>query len=225
MPGVEPDNFLYRFTKLCTPIVNAAFLKRAHGIENVPKAGPLIIAANHVSFPDVWLIWNTIIRARNEPPWFIGRNDFWINTRWTKVIASRGGALFIDWRNPAAVLEQAMSILKRGGVVGVFPEGTRNMDPGALVLGKTGAARLALATAAPVVPIGYIGPKVTTTWEGFKHFVFKRNTAVINVGSPLRFASTPGPVAATRKLLHKTTDSIMIEIGKLCGKRARLHTL
>ncbi len=226
MRGAAPDNFFYRLACFCAPLVNSIFLGRVESANNIPARGPVILAANHVSFPDGWLIANIALARRGASPWFIGRDDYWVSARWTRFAMSRLTALFIDWRNPGAVLEEARDVLGRGGAIGVFPEGTRNMNAEALVLGKTGAARLALATGAPVIPIGYRGPSVTTTWEGFKHFLFKRNTAVITIGKPMRFGPNPNPAReVTREALYEATDKIMIEIGKLCGKRARLHTV
>jgi len=153
-----------------------------------------------------------------------GRDDFWLGEKWSNFIGPRLAGIIVDWRNPSKALKKAHEVLSSGGIVGIFPEGTRNPDQQALCLGKTGVARLALSTKAPVVPVGYFGPKIATTFDVIKNFIFKRNLARIEFGKPLDFSEYYGKTI-DRKLLYKVTDKIMIEIGALCDKRPRLHTI
>jgi 1-acyl-sn-glycerol-3-phosphate acyltransferase len=217
MPGT-----LHPYVSWTFPVANAFFLKEAFGVENIPEAGPFILASNHISIPDEWVMNNVVYPISREPIWFIARDDIWWGKWWVEVIKNSFALLIVDWRKPSAVLDEAEKILYNGGVVGVYPEGTRNLDPEALALGKTGIARLALATGAPIIPVGYFGPPIATAWDVVKNFVLARNTVTLHFGKALHFSEQKDkPI--TRELLYEITDNIMIEIGKLCNKRPRLH--
>ncbi|MBI2637171.1 MAG: 1-acyl-sn-glycerol-3-phosphate acyltransferase [Parcubacteria group bacterium] len=206
---------LFRFTYF-------AFLRKAEGLGNIPAQGPFIFASNHVSIPDQWLLGTLSYLQNRVPVWFVARDDYWWGPWWTKPLRNWFATLLIDWRAPAKVLKQAAAALARNEAVALYPEGTRNADPRSLALGKTGVARLALATGAPVIPVGYQGPHITSAADAIREFLFKRNTAAIAFGKPINLAgyrSTP----VTRELLYEVTDRIMVEIGKLCAKRPRLH--
>ena len=213
---------LHPIARLTAPLVNKLFLKRVEGLDNIPKTGPYILAANHVSVPDEWLIGNIILQKGNKRLWFIGRDDFWSAKWWSKLTARALRALLIDWRDPAAVLKRTLAILRAGGIVATFPEGVRNFDTRALVLGKTGTVRLALWARCPIISVCYPGPNIFSTWDFFKNFFLARHTATIIFGEPIDFSDyyqTP----ITRRLLYELTDKMMVEIGKLCGRRPRLH--
>lgn len=212
---------LHPIARLTAPLVNKIFLKQTRGLENIPKSGPYILAANHVSVPDEWLIGNIILQQGNKRLWFIGRDDFWSAKWWSKLTARVLGVLLIDWREPAKVLEPTLAILRAGGIIAAFPEGTRNFDALALVLGKTGAVRLALAAHCPIIPVGYEGPNITSVLDGLKHLA-KRTKAKLYFGRPLDFSAYYNQ-PLTRALLYKLTDQVMAEIGKLCNKKPRLH--
>ncbi|MDP3995369.1 MAG: lysophospholipid acyltransferase family protein [bacterium] len=213
---------IHRYAQWTFPAVNAFFLKEAAGLEQVPRKGPFILASNHISIPDEWIMANIIYRHSKEPVRYLARDDYWWGPWWTRRLERAFGTLLIDWRNPSSVLEQAGSVLEQGGVVGIYPEGTRNTDSMALALGKTGAARLALATGAPVIPVGYFGPPIARIRDVFREFVIKRNTVSFAFGPGVNLSAYIGkPI--TRDLLYAATDDIMAAIGALCGKKPRLH--
>lgn len=213
---------LYPIMRLLVPLTRAAFLKKAEGLGNVPARGPFILAGNHVSIPDQWFMGMLSYTKNRVPVWFVARDDYWWGPWWTKLTRNRLAILLVDWRSPANVLRQAEAVLAVGEAVAMYPEGTRNPDPLALALGKTGVARLALATGAPVIPVGYEGPVIASVWDVAREFLFKRNVVVIRFGKPLNFAVYRG-TRVTRELLYEVTDRIMVAIASLCGRRARLH--
>ncbi|OIO48278.1 MAG: hypothetical protein AUJ34_03460 [Parcubacteria group bacterium CG1_02_41_12] len=221
--SMKPKNIFFFLGSNTGPLANALFLDSIFGQENLPEP-PFILAVNHVSIPDGWLISNFMMDCFDMPAWTIGRDDFWIGKRWSNFIGPRLGGIVIDWRCPAKALERAREVLLKKGIIQIFPEGTRNPDKRALCLGKTGVARLALSARVPVVPVGYFGPRVATTFDGIKNFVFKRNLARIVFGKALDFSEYYGKTI-DRDLLYEVTDKIMIEIGKLCDKRPRLHVI
>lgn len=191
-------------------------------MENIPRSGPFIIAANHVSVPDEWLIGNLILQKGHPQLWYIGRDDFWSFKWWSRLAARFLGVLLIDWRRPAAVLDPALAILRAKGIVATFPEGVRNFDTQSLVLGKTGTVRLALSARCAIIPVGYSGPNIETVRDAIKHFILARHTATIAFGQPIDFSDYYNE-SVTQELLYGLTDRVMIEIGKLCNKKPRLH--
>lgn len=203
-------------------MVNGLFLKEARGLRHVPRKGPFILASNHVSIPDEWVMANVVYAHSREQVRYLARDDYWWGPWWTRWLEGMLGTLLVDWRNPSQVLKQAEVVIRGGGVVGVYPEGTRNTDGRALALGKTGVARLALATRVPVIPVGYTGPAIATVWDVVREFALKRNTATLAFGPAVNLDAYRGkPI--TRELLYRATDCIMAAIGRLSGKRPRLH--
>lgn len=213
---------LYPTLRPIFPLTYRLLLARAEGLDNIPARGPFIFAGNHVSIPDQWLLGSLSYLKNRVPVWFIARDDYWWGTWWTRPMRNALATLLIDWRAPARVLSDAEAVLRRREAVAVYPEGTRNTDLRVLGLGKTGAARLALATGAPVIPVGYQGPSVSTVWDAIREFFIKRNRATIRFGRPVDLAAYR-TLPVTRELLYEVTDRIMVAIGKLCGKQPRLH--
>ncbi|OJI06673.1 hypothetical protein BK004_02515 [bacterium CG10_46_32] len=212
---------LYSLLRPLFSITRTLFLRSVEGIENIPKQGPFILAGNHVSIPDQWLMAMLSYTHNGVPVWFVARDDYWWGPWWTKPLRNKLATLLIDWRTPSNILREAEEVLRQNQAIAIYPEGTRNSDSRALALGKTGIARLALTTGVPIIPVGYEGPMITNVWEVFHEFVFKRNTATLRFGKPLTIEARQEPV--TREDLYKITDRIMIEIGNVSGKRARLH--
>lgn len=216
-----PKSIFFSLGIKLNKLANALFLDKFEGVENLPEP-PFILAVNHVSIPDGWLISALMVDKFGLPAWTVSRDDFWLHPKWSNYIGPRLGGIIIDWRAPYKALDKAHEILINKGIVQIFPEGTRNPDLRALCLGKTGIARLALSAKVPVIPVGYFGPNIATTWDAIKNFVLKRNLAHIKFGKALDFSDYYGKTIS-RDVLYEITDKIMIEIAKLCDKRPRLH--
>ena len=143
--------------KLVYPIIKSVvlllvklFLKEIKGIENIPKKGPFIVAANHDSYLDPLLIAYYIVKKTNQKVHFIayrGRFSFFGNF----LIKKWAGCILIRYNKKEikAALEEAVSILKKGGIVGIFPAAPHHD----LTKPKTGVARIALTAKCPVLPV------------------------------------------------------------------------
>lgn len=126
------------------------------GLHHIPATGPVIIAANHLAMVDSFLLCLVIDRpltfiAKNEyftRPGVLGRWQHWFFSAVGQVPVDRGGG-----DAATAALIAATAILDAGEIWAIHPEGTRSPD-GHLHRGRTGVARVALATGAPVIPIG-----------------------------------------------------------------------
>lgn len=134
------------------PTFRAYFRMRIEGAEHIPGEGPAIIAPNHKSFWDSFFV----ACATRRDVRFMGKNELFHS--WQGPLLVRLGAFPVR-RGEADedALETARTILRQGGVLALFPEGTRVRDPEGVGSPKRGAGRLALETGAPIVPAAITG--------------------------------------------------------------------
>lgn len=153
------------------------------GREHIPRHGPVIIASNHRSFLDPFMI-GTMAR---RPMYYIAKKELFPN-RLVAWILSVLGAFPVDrGSSDAETIDTAKAILARGEIVLIFPEGTR-IRPGGLGEPKRGVGRLALETGVPVVPVAIIGTEaVRRGWRIRPHKVR------IRAGRPLTFPTVEQP--------------------------------
>jgi glycerol-3-phosphate dehydrogenase (NAD(P)+) len=168
------------------PFFHVYFRLSRTGREHIPAHGPVIIASNHRSFLDPFVI-GTMAR---RPMYYVAKREMFTR-RWRSWVLSALGAFPVErGTGDAAMIETATAILERGEILLMFPEGTRTR-PGPLGKPKRGAARLALETGAPVVPVAVIGTEaVRRGWRIRPHKVR------IRAGLPLRFARVESPSPA-----------------------------
>jgi glycerol-3-phosphate dehydrogenase (NAD(P)+) len=192
--GVNP--VLYWIVRgLLQPFFHLYFRLSRVGREHLPQDGPMIIAANHRSFLDPFVI-GTLVR---RPVYFVAKKELFRKPLVAWFLNSLG-AFPIDRGNADGdAMATAREILERGDVVVIFPEGTR-VRPGALGTPKRGVGRLALETGAPVVPVSVIGTEaIRRGWRIRPHKVR------IRCGGPLRFPVVHDP---SPDLARAVTDRI-----------------
>jgi 1-acyl-sn-glycerol-3-phosphate acyltransferase len=199
------------------PILRIVFRPWADGTENVPRAGPAILASNHLSFSDHFfaplpLPRKVVFLAKSE--YFTGRG---LRGLASKVFFSGVGQIPMDRGGGEAsqrALRTGLRVLAQGQLLGIYPEGTRTPD-GRLYRGKTGVARLALEARVPVIPCAMVG--------GFefqppgKIAPQLRVRPGVKFGKPLDFSRYYG-LEADRIVLRATTDEIMYALMKLSGQ-------
>ncbi len=159
------------------------------GREHLPKSGPLLLASNHRSFLDPFVI-GTLVR---RPVYYFAKRELF-EKRWQAWILNALGAFPVDrGAGDRAALDTARAILERGDCVVLFPEGTR-IRTDWLSAPRRGVGRLALETGAPVVPIAVIGSEhVRRGWR------IRPRKVRLRVGPPLSFptAGSSSPALAT----------------------------
>jgi 1-acyl-sn-glycerol-3-phosphate acyltransferase len=183
--GINPlAYFVYWITRaLFQPFFLIWFRMARIGREHIPAQGPLILAANHRSFLDPFVI-GTMAR---RPVYYMAKRELFSH-RLAAWYLNNLGAFPIDrGTGDGDSMATARAILERGDCVVVFPEGTRTR-PGGLGAPRRGVGRLALETGAPVVPIAVIGTQdVRRGWRIRPHKVRLR------AGRPLTFPRVEKP--------------------------------
>jgi 1-acyl-sn-glycerol-3-phosphate acyltransferase len=180
--------------------------------ERLPVAGPAIVVANHVSFFDSVLLMFGLPR----PVALLGKAEYTERfvTRWLFCGAGMIPVRRDDPTDGARAVDELRGVLDAGGVIGIYPEGTRSRD-GCLHRGHTGAAHLALLTGAPVVPVGIVGTGEILPADARLVRPFRR--AVLRVGNPIHPVHF-GPDASTNRRRRQMTDEMMGEIRRLTGQ-------
>ena len=190
------------------------YVKEINGIENLPKKGAAIIAANHASYIDHLMIAGYIISHLNRKAHFLAKKEHFDNFI-KKAWHNYSGAIPVDReKGDNKALNLAAKALKEGEVIAIHPEGTRTLT-GKLQKAKTGVARLALISKSPVIPIGLIG-----TFEILPKgkYIPRFKKAVINIGKPMHFPEYYNK-KINKRMLREVTTRIMREISKLCRQK------
>lgn len=206
----------YWFMKgILKPLLKMLYRIRVEGLENVPKDGAAIIAANHVSFLDSFFI-PLVIKRRKVT--YLAKADYFRSwkTKWFfrgvgQISCEREGG-----SKSQQSLEIALDVLKGGNLLGIYPEGTRSPD-GVLYRGRTGVARLALAAKVPVVPVGLVGTDEVMPKDAKMPRLGGRIGVTVRIGKPLDFSRFDGR-ERDRFALRSVTDEIMFEIMELSGQ-------
>lgn len=164
--GVNP--LVYWISRaIVEPFCLVYFRMQRIGREHIPREGGVIIAANHRSFLDPFVI-GTLVR---RPVYFVAKKELFYR-RVPAWFLSSLGAFPVDRGNADRdAMDTARRIIERGDIVVIFPEGTRTR-PGALGPPKRGVGRLALETGAPIVPVAVYGTEaVRKGWRIRPHKV------------------------------------------------------
>lgn len=208
---------LYQALKLTgTPILKAAYRPWIRGKENIPESGPAILASNHNA------VWDSVFLPMmiDREVVFMGKADYFTGTGlkgWaTKEFMRAVGTIPVDrtgGRASEAALKAGLKRLGEGELFGIYPEGTRSPD-GRLYRGKTGVARLALLSGAPVIPVAMIG---THAAQPIGQKIPSRTNIGMVIGEPLDFSRYKG-LDKDRYVLRAITDEIMYNLMLLSGQ-------
>jgi 1-acyl-sn-glycerol-3-phosphate acyltransferase len=180
------------------------------GTENLPKEGGFILAANHLSYIDPVLIGHLCVDNGRVPRFMAKAELFGI--RWLRPILRGAGQIAVYRRSPDAslALREAIAALKEGRCVVIYPEGTTTKDPDYWpMLAKTGVARLALLTGAPVIPVTQWGAQRLLGRDRRLHL--RRTDIAMSVGPAVDLSDLAGG-GLTVEALRTGTDRIMAAI-------------
>jgi 1-acyl-sn-glycerol-3-phosphate acyltransferase len=189
-----------------------------HGQEHVPREGAMILAANHLSYMDIFAVSLFADSARRYPVFLAKSSLFTIPVLGT--IIARLGQLpvYRGQANAALVLREAEMVARSGACVIFYPEATVTRDPDKWpMVSKTGVARLALETGAPVIPVGHWGAQEILPYGSYLPRLLPRKTVHIMAGPPVDLSEFAGQ-QPTSPVLRAMTDKIMMDVAGLVGQ-------
>lgn len=203
---------------LVIPFMNILGRYRIHGGENLPRTGPVIVAPNHFSEVDPFVIGLVIWKLGRAPRYLTKASLFkvpflrWLLRTSGQVPVERAGVRGVN------SLTAASQIVERDLVVVVYPEGTLTRDPDLWPMrGKTGAVRLALTANAPLIPVAHWGTQKIMPRYGKRLSLFPRKNVDITFGPPVDLSAfRDRPINST--LLAEATEVLMAAITVLVAE-------
>ena len=197
------------------PLLLATTKRDWVGGERIPATGGFVLVLNHVSHVDP-LTAAHILYDHGRLPRYLAKSGLFRN-RFRGFFLRAAGQIPVERlsRNAAGAYDAAVAAVRRGECVVVYPEGTITRDPeGWPMVGKSGAARIALETGCPVIPIGQWGAQQLLAPYAKKPSLFPRKTVHMLVGDPVDLSDLLGRPTSTAAV-QEATDRIMAAITAL----------
>ncbi|PWI42712.1 lysophospholipid acyltransferase family protein [Streptomyces sp. ICBB 8177] len=198
------------------PLLRLLFRPRIEGLEHVPEEGAAIVAGNHLSFSDHFLMPAILPRRIT----FLAKQEYFTGPGLKGALIAAffrsAGQIPVDrtgGRASQSAVEEALKVLRRGELMGVYPEGTRSHD-GRLYKGRTGVAVMALKSGAPVVPCAMVG---TFEIQPPGRVLPRIRRVTIRFSEPMDFSRFAG-MENERFVLRSVVDEIVYAIMELSGQ-------
>ena len=191
----------------------AGFRPKVKGLRNVPAKGAVIIASNHLSFSDS--VFMALVIPRKVT--FLAKSEYFTSPGakglLKKLTLISLGQVPVDrsgGRRSEAALITGLKILAEGSCLGIYPEGTRSPD-GRLYKGRTGIARLAIESGAPVIPLAMSNTdKIQPTGKVIPNL----HRVGMHFGEPMYFDGDSSDLL----YLRDVTDQIVAKIQEMSGQ-------
>ncbi len=178
---------------------------RRVGVENIPTTGPAVLASNHIGYLDFVFV-GYAARDRGRLVRFMAKKEVFDHPVAGRLMRGMKHISVDRFARASDSIDAAVEVLKRGEIVGMFPEATisRSFVPRA---GKTGAARMAMAAHAPLIPCATWGTQRILTKDRPKNF--ERGLAIdVYVGEPIDYQLDENPVEVTARLMDAITGLV-----------------
>ncbi len=203
---MKPSRVVYNSLSAVIYPMFLAKIKKTEGLENLPRRGGFLIAANHVDWLDGFYIAAAVGEYLNRPVYFLTKtNNYWWTTLTIQIPTSARGT----------IVDTAVKQVTKGKIICNFPEGVRN-DNKTLVPGKTGTARIAMMAGVPIIPLGISCDSGRTMAQSLLYALSAQHPVTLRVGPPLTFSRQrvdPAPAD-----VRTATAAIMRAIAPLAGK-------
>ena len=203
-------------TIILGPVLKLLFRPWVEGEENLPAEGAAILASNHLSFSDS-IFLPLLVKRRVT---FLAKSDYFTGSGlkgWlTKAFFKGVGQLPVDrsgGKASTAALNSGLRVLRKGELLGIYPEGTRSPDA-RLYRGRTGLTRMALESGAPVLPVAMIDTDKAQPPGKLAPHIMRIG---VRIGKPLDFSRYEG-MEDDRFVLRSITDEVMYELMLLSGQ-------
>ena len=204
---------VYTLARIVVPPVIRFWVRLdCQGLPNIPRHGPVIIAANHVSYFDP-LCLGVAIHTAGRQVRFLAKSELFESRLLGGILRGAGQIpVYRETRDAARSLADAVAAMADGAAAAIYPEGTTTRNPDfSPMAAKNGVARLAALTGAPVVPVGQWGAQLLFT-RG-KLGPFRRGIRVVErVGPPIDLGLAPD---ATLTEVNQAKDKVMAAIAAL----------
>ncbi|MFI6287851.1 lysophospholipid acyltransferase family protein [Streptomyces sp. NPDC051018] len=195
---------------LLGPLLRLLFRPRIEGLEHIPEDGAAIVAGNHLSFSDHFLM-PAIIGRRIT---FLAKAEYFtgpgLKGRLTAAFFRSAGQIPVDRSGKEAgqaAIREGLGVLDKGELLGIYPEGTRSHD-GRLYKGKVGVAVMALRAGVPVIPCAMVG---TFEIQPPGQVLPRIRRVTVRFGEPLEFSRYAG-MENEKAVIRAITDEIMYAI-------------
>jgi 1-acyl-sn-glycerol-3-phosphate acyltransferase len=188
------------------------------GHEHIPAEGGVIVASNHLSYVDWAAMALFVYESGRYPAFLIKSSMFDVKGLGAFLRACGQFPVRRGEADAALVLKDAERGLDRGECLVFYPEGTATRDPGQWpMMAKTGAARLALATGVPVIPLACWGAQVILPYGSKKPHLVPKHTVRMLAGPPVNLSAYAGQ-PLTRDVLRDATAAVMTDITGLLAQ-------
>ncbi|MCW2873200.1 lysophospholipid acyltransferase family protein [Actinacidiphila oryziradicis] len=208
----------YRLLKyvILGPLLRLLFRPAIEGMEHIPAEGAAIVAGNHLSFSDHFLMPAILPRRIT----FLAKQEYFtgpgLRGRLIAAFFRSAGQIPVDRSGGSAgqaAIREGLGVLSRGELLGIYPEGTRSPD-GRLYKGRVGVAVMALKAQVPVIPCAMVG---TFEIQPPGRRLPRIGRVTIRFGEPLEFSRFAG-MDSERYVVRSATDEIMYAILAMSGQ-------
>ena len=223
--GRRPLPFAYRLAvSILRPLLMILTKRDWRGWEHLPRTGGFVVAPNHISHVDP-LAFAHYLYDSGRSPFFLGKESVFR----VPVVGAilRGAEQIPVHRNTGQAVDafrSAVAAVEEGKCVGVYPEGTLTRDPDLWpMVGKTGAARIALATRCPVVPVAQWGPQEILAPYSKRLRLFPRKTMHVLAGPAVDLSDLydrPLSAEVLREATERIMTAITVQLEQLRGEKA-----
>jgi 1-acyl-sn-glycerol-3-phosphate acyltransferase len=199
-------------------LLHALMKHEQQGRQYLPREGGVIVAPNHLSYADWGAVAIFTYESGRFPTFLIKSSIFNVKVIGPFLRVLGQLPVYRNRGDAALVLKSAEAALRNDQCVIVYPEGTASRDPGLWpMVAKTGAARLALKTGVPVIPVAHWGTQDIVPFGGKVPRLFPRKTVHVVAGCPVDLSRWAGQQDSA-KALRAATDAIMAQVTGLVGQ-------
>ena len=217
-PTGKPLGTNWPFKVFANPVIalmNIWIKRDWQGSENLPKSGPVLVVSNHVSYADA-LILAHYLYGNGRAPRFLGKESLFRAPIIGKIIKSAGQVpVHRESDGASDAITSAVKLLKLGHCLAVYPEGTLTRDENLWpMVAKTGAARIAVISRVPVVPVVQWGDHNLIPRYSKKFIFYKRHKVTLIAGKAIDLSKWYG-LEEDQSAMREATAHIMREITKI----------
>lgn len=196
-------------------------------LDRVPATGGVIVAANHISHVDPLVLADFVLYGARRPPRYMAKSTLFVGNGLVPRVMRGAKQIPVHRKTADAslALKDAVAALQNGECVVIYPEGTVSRDPGKWPMrARTGVARLALLSGAPVIPVAQWGAQeVLDSYRTKGLHLLPRHTMVLQAGEPVDLSPWQGK-ELTGEVLREATAAVMAaltrELEELRGETA-----